>query len=206
MPGQVAVYVCVQPKMADFGGRKTFFMYPFQLQSRQETGLQQSPPTCTWVIQRRTPLMTRKRGQKTMTPCKISNLSSIWSETAAGTFIKPKRHIWVDERMVGTKARVKIKQYMKAKPTKWGAKILCVGWCEWVHSWLQPVHREDPGCYREGVLHYLYTRPLLFRHLSQPGFGACGTYKQGWAGVPAEDQWWAQSEGPCPRTHSCEWG
>lgn len=29
-----------------------------------------------------------------------------------------------------------------------------------------------------------YTSPLLFRHLSQQGFGACGTYRQGRVGVP----------------------
>lgn len=33
-----------------------------------------------------------------------------------------------------------------------------------------------------------YTSPLLFRHLSQQGFGACGTYRQGRVGVPTTQE------------------
>lgn len=32
----------------------------------------------------------------------------------------------------------------------------------------------------------LYTSTLLFQHLSQLGFGACGTYMQGRIGVPTQ--------------------
>lgn len=35
----------------------------------------------------------------------------------------PWQHIAVDERMVGTKARLSFKQYMREKPTKWGLKF-----------------------------------------------------------------------------------
>ena len=35
----------------------------------------------------------------------------------------PRQHLAVNVRMVGTKARRSIKQYMKAKPTKWGLKF-----------------------------------------------------------------------------------
>lgn len=33
-----------------------------------------------------------------------------------------------------------------------------------------------------------YTSPLLFRHLSQQGFGACGTHRQGRVGVPTTQE------------------
>lgn len=35
----------------------------------------------------------------------------------------PRQHISVDERMVGTKARIAFKQYIRDKPTKWGLKF-----------------------------------------------------------------------------------
>lgn len=38
----------------------------------------------------------------------------------------PRQHLSVDETMVGTKARLGIKQYMKGKPTKWGLKFFVV--------------------------------------------------------------------------------
>ena len=35
----------------------------------------------------------------------------------------PRRHISVHERMFATKARLSIKQYMRAKPVKWALKF-----------------------------------------------------------------------------------
>ncbi|XP_033847302.1 piggyBac transposable element-derived protein 4-like [Periophthalmus magnuspinnatus] len=80
----------------------------------------------------------------------------------------PRQHISVDERMVATKARLSFKQYMRDKPTKWGLKFFVL---------------VDKNGYT--VEYQLYTgNPLLFRHLGQQGFGACGTYRQGRIGVP----------------------
>lgn len=38
-----------------------------------------------------------------------------------------------------------------------------------------------------GYCDNFYTSPLLFRHLGQQGFGACGTYRQGRVGVPSTE-------------------
>lgn len=64
----------------------------------------------------------------------------------------PRQHISVDERMVGTKARLGIKQYMKAKPTKWGLKFFCVSRHKWLHHRLQALHGQVQDGIREGAL------------------------------------------------------
>lgn len=38
-------------------------------------------------------------------------------------FYQPKKEVSIDERMVKSKARCHIKQYMRNKPTKWGFKL-----------------------------------------------------------------------------------
>ncbi|KAJ0022332.1 hypothetical protein NQD34_009822 [Periophthalmus magnuspinnatus] len=117
----------------------------------------------------------------------------------------PRQHISVDERMVATKARLSFKQYMRDKPTKWGLKFFVLadkngytvdyqlytgkksqssvnGLSFDVVSSL--VNKDYLG---SGYIVYcdnFYTSPLLFRHLGQQGFGACGTYRQGRIGVP----------------------
>nr|XP_033502423.1 piggyBac transposable element-derived protein 4-like [Epinephelus lanceolatus] len=122
------------------------------------------------------------------------------------SFYHPKQHLAVDERMVATKARLGIKQYMKAKPTKWGLKLFVladvngytVNYILYTGKGTTPVSgnglsfdvvvelvkKEHLGT---GYIIYtdnFYTSPLLFRHLIQEGFGVCGTYREGRIGVP----------------------
>ncbi|KAM3877681.1 piggyBac transposable element-derived protein 4-like [Diretmus argenteus] len=118
----------------------------------------------------------------------------------------PKQHISVDERMVATKARLSIKQYMKAKPTKWGIKFFVLadvnGYTVDYQMYTGKskftsgkglsfdivtslVNKEYLGTGYNIYCDNFYTSPYLFRHLKQQGQGACGTYRQGRVGVPS---------------------
>lgn len=43
--------------------------------------------------------------------------------SACQAYYHPRRELAVDERMVATKAKTGMTQYMKDKPTKWGIKL-----------------------------------------------------------------------------------
>uniref|UniRef100_A0A3B4Y3E2 PiggyBac transposable element-derived protein domain-containing protein n=1 Tax=Seriola lalandi dorsalis TaxID=1841481 RepID=A0A3B4Y3E2_SERLL len=126
----------------------------------------------------------------------------------------PRQHLAVDERMVGTKVGLSIKQYMKAKPTKWGLKffvladmngysndfMLYTGKSKWASGKglssdvvAGLVNKDYLGSGYTIYTDNFYTSPLLFRHLRQQGFGACGTlifflYRQGRVGVPTTQE------------------
>ena len=149
--------------------------------------------------------MTRKGGQRTMTPLqKVNPLLDIIRNTCKSVY-HPKQHISVDERMVATKARISIKQNMKAKPTKWRLKCFVLADVNGYTLDYRLYTRKTHGASGKGLSFdvvselvnkdYLgsgyivycdnfYTSPLLFRHLSQQGFGASGNYRQGRVGVP----------------------
>uniref|UniRef100_A0A672FCW1 PiggyBac transposable element-derived protein domain-containing protein n=1 Tax=Salarias fasciatus TaxID=181472 RepID=A0A672FCW1_SALFA len=120
----------------------------------------------------------------------------------------PRQHIAVDERMVATKARLSFKQYMKDKPTKWGLKFFVLadnnGYTVDFQLYSGKSKPSEKGLSFDvvaslvsraylgaGYIVYcdnFYTSPLLFRHLGQLGFGACGTYRQGRVGVPKTEE------------------
>lgn len=125
------------------------------------------------------------------------------------SFYHPKEHLAVDERMVArlaTKARLGIKQYMKAKPIKWGLKlfvladvngymvdyILYTGKATTSGSGkglsfdvvVELVKNEYLGTDYIIYTDNFYTSPVLFHHLIQQGFGVRGTYREGRTGVP----------------------
>nr|XP_009292848.1 piggyBac transposable element-derived protein 4-like [Danio rerio] len=112
---------------------------------------------------------------------------------------QPRKQIAIDERMVATKAKIALKQYMKAKPIKWGVKLFVLadssngytsdftiytGKSRFTSSQGLPYdvvsNLIDPSFLGRGYHLYVdnfYTSPKLFRDLYASGFVACGTFK-----------------------------
>ncbi|ROI93623.1 PiggyBac transposable element-derived protein 4 [Anabarilius grahami] len=117
----------------------------------------------------------------------------------------PERNLSVDESMVATKARISLKQYIKNKPTKWGIKlfVLCdnngytvdfniytgkssfaSGKVLSFHAVMSLVRKDFLDLDITFTVIIFYTSPVLFQHLYNLGFGACGTIRDTRIGVP----------------------
>ena len=126
--------------------------------------------------------------------------------TACRAHYHPRKNLSVDERMVPTKARIGMKQYMKDKPTKWGYKLFVMAdsksgyTCDFSLYQGKGKHPSGNGLSFDAVVDLLkvpylgtgynvfvdnyYTSAKLFRHLHQLRFGACGTIRENRLGFP----------------------
>ncbi|KAJ8349356.1 hypothetical protein SKAU_G00244860 [Synaphobranchus kaupii] len=124
---------------------------------------------------------------------------------ACRSFYQPRQQLSIDERMVATKARIGFKQYMKAKPTKWGFKLFvlsdaCNGYtCEFNVYTGKQKSPTGKGLSHDAVINLLtpylgtgyqvyvdnwYTSTALFQELHVMRFGACGTCRENRKGYP----------------------
>uniref|UniRef100_A0A671UTR0 PiggyBac transposable element-derived protein domain-containing protein n=1 Tax=Sparus aurata TaxID=8175 RepID=A0A671UTR0_SPAAU len=126
--------------------------------------------------------------------------------SACQAYYHPRRELAVDERMVATKAKTGMTQYMKDKPTKWGRKLFvlaesCSGYTlrfkiytgktntasEHGLSYDVVMNLIQPSCLGTGYHIYMdnfYSSPKLFMDLAKMKFGACGTYRESRRGCP----------------------
>ncbi|XP_068189829.1 piggyBac transposable element-derived protein 4 [Antennarius striatus] len=120
----------------------------------------------------------------------------------------PRRELAVDERMVATKAKTGMTQYMKDKPMKWGVKLFVLAdssngytinfniyigkkYTETVHGLAYDAVMDliQPSYLGTGYHVYMdnfYTSPQLFLKLTEMEFGACGTYRDNRKGCPTQ--------------------
>ncbi|KAJ8364440.1 hypothetical protein SKAU_G00132710 [Synaphobranchus kaupii] len=124
---------------------------------------------------------------------------------ACRSFYQPRQQLSIDERTVATKARIGFKQYMKAKPTKWGFKLFvlsdaCNGYtCDFNVYTGKQKSPTGKGQSHDAVINLLtpylgtgyqvyvdnwYTSTALFQELHGMRFGACGTCRENRKGYP----------------------
>ncbi|CAI5670452.1 unnamed protein product [Oreochromis niloticus] len=123
---------------------------------------------------------------------------------------QPYENICMDERMVASKARIGVKQYMKAKPTKWGYKLFVLADSASGYTWNFFVYTGKSessishGLSYSAVLDLLpfpllgqgytlyldnfYTSSALLQHLHKTRFGCCGTIKKTQSDFPCTEK------------------
>ncbi|XP_008421750.1 piggyBac transposable element-derived protein 4-like [Poecilia reticulata] len=168
--------------------------------------------TIMWNIHLSNPEEDVKNDEKKGTPGydKLFRLRPVYDEIlrACQAYYHPKREIAVDERMVATKAKTSMTQYMKNKPNKWGLKLFVLaesisGYTlsfslytgktsspsehglsyDVVMSLIQPSYL---GTGYHIYMDNYYTSPTLLTDLARAKFGACGTYRESRKGCPRE--------------------
>ena len=131
---------------------------------------------------------------------KVRPLLDLIQPNLEGIYNIMHEHVTVDEAMIPFRGRISFRQYMKAKPTKWGIKVFVlsdstngyiyrfqiytgkacdsadatVGLCS--RSVLDLMQGLEEN-HHKLIMDNYYTSPELFLHLYSKGINACGTVR-----------------------------
>ncbi|XP_030290878.1 piggyBac transposable element-derived protein 4-like isoform X2 [Sparus aurata] len=183
------------------------FHFPHEKMSRDRF------ETILWSLHLSNPKQDVDNDRKRNTPDydRLFKIKPLYTDIVAAckAHFQPSQNICIDERMVASKARISMKQYMRNKPTKWGYKLFVLADSATGYTWNFSVYtgksdRSNVSPARDlsyssvvdllpysllggGYILYVdnfYTSPALFTDLHQKHIACCGTIRRNRVGFP----------------------